>query len=162
MTDQASPPQEKARSLSAPDQANLFRGKFLDKCARVERWAADLLEEAGKDIQDIQYVRQRIAAVRNLAKAESSPLKSPQSVLKLLERYEPFADLRTCLAHGALEIFEARDGTRGWAFEPHCSPAAGWKATLLREAQSKQLLDELSRVANELLQQTLKPKPKAS
>jgi hypothetical protein len=143
-------------SLNNMGPADQFRGRFLDHCARVERWAADILFDAGKDTSELQFLSSKLKEVHKLAKCEPSPFELPERVRSLLHEFQPFAELRVALAHGALELLAGQDGRLRWAFLVHCSPAAGWKSIVLRADEAKGINQALQRVATELTQQSLK------
>lgn len=148
-----------------------FRGRFLDKCALIERWAAAILEASGKKRSATRLFGQKIEAVRALASAEPSPLKAPKRVLDLLDALKPFVDHRSRLAHGIQTVAQTENGTGLVIFAP--IPGAGptgLKLVLDREDMAV-LVQDLSKIAKELGDQRLKvvtpsapppPKPAAA
>jgi hypothetical protein len=155
MNDMSSPPQVSS-TLRNTGPADQFRGRFLDQCARIERWAADTLYKAGKDTSELQFLTTKLKELSKLAKADPSPFASPAEVLRLVTELQPFVDLRVALAHGAFELLAAPDGSIRWAFEVHCSPLAGWKSIVLQAESAKSINQALARIATGLIQQGLR------
>jgi hypothetical protein len=130
-----------------------FRGRFLDKCAAVERWAVEVLLEAGEATKSCHLFGHKLAAVRKLALEAESRLKSPKKVLHLLDQFQPFATLRSDLAHSTLRT--ATTDEESVLIFTSCNQAReeGWKSVVLGEKEQRQVLTGVSRLANELGQQ---------
>jgi hypothetical protein len=145
--------------LPLADVGHRFRGAFLDKCGVVERWATNTLAATdGKEKANYLF-GQKIAAVRELAKRDLSAngtrrLKYPQRVIDLLDRFQPYADLRSCLAHSVQTIAFASDGEQVFMFEPIGRSRA--LAVALTEASQQRVLKEVSLLAKQLNDQRVR------
>jgi hypothetical protein len=86
------------------DDAHIFRSKLIDKLAEIETWMARKFAKFDPDIIGKRPLGQKLAIVRKLAEQTESKLKQPVKVLRLLDRLQPFADLRAELAHSTLTM----------------------------------------------------------
>lgn len=165
-------PGEVPEPLPQPGRiGDAFRGRFLDRCSMVEQWATNILEAAGDKARSICFFGKKLEAVRGLAGAEPSRLKTPERVLDLLDRFKPFAELRTCLAHSILTTARTDDGTCLAIFTPVRGSTNDHRCVVLSEEDMARLSGELARIAKEFTDQRLKsvspsspppPKPAAA
>lgn len=133
------------------DRGHLFRGKFLNKCAIVEQWALETLAAAGEASKSDYLFGQKLAAVKKLAEAD--PSKEARKILDLLEQFQPFASLRSNLAHSRLTVAGTPKGTPLLIFEPcNAGPEARWRSVVLREEDCQIVLGQLCDLANRLSQ----------
>jgi hypothetical protein len=144
-----------ARTISVEDQGHAFRGRFIDQCCYVEAWAARLLGrpdiEASLPPRTPTYLfGQKLQAIGHVALADQESdgkkvLKNPKAVLKLLRRFEPYANLRSALAHAILTVRISADGTFLFVY----TPASGqkWSAVVLTEAAQTQILGAAAHLA---------------
>lgn len=97
-------------------EAHAFRGEYIDLCAQIERWATAALrsEDAvatGKVKAKQPYLfGQKLKLIRELAEANMVFAK-PGSVRDLMIALEPFAKLRSDLAHAIVRVAEDAVGT---------------------------------------------------
>jgi hypothetical protein len=134
---------------------DVFRGRFLDSCSIVERWATALLEDGGM-ARSTYFFGQKLQAVRDLAEAEPARFRSPRRVLKLLDGFRRFAELRTHLAHSVQTTAQADDGIRLAIFTPVHASAGDCLSVVPNEDDMACLSRELARLAKEFGDQRLK------
>jgi len=91
------------------DDAHIFRSKLIDKLAEIETWMARKFAKFDPDIIGRGPLGQKLGKVRKLAEQAEPKLKNPAKVLKLLDRLQPYADLRAELAHSTLKIFTTEE-----------------------------------------------------
>jgi hypothetical protein len=142
-------------------RGDAFRGRFLDKCAILEQWASTILAGTGQKKKTYLF-GQKIQAVRGLAQAESSPFRAPKRVVELLDRLQPFLELRTRLAHSIQVVAQARDGSDLVIFKPIHGTAPDWFRVVLEENDMERLPKELGTLAKELTDQRLKDVTRSS
>lgn len=87
------------------DDAHIFRSKLIDKLAEVETWMTRKFANLDPDIIGKRPLGHKLTMVRKLAEQAEPKLKHPGKILKLLDRLQPYADLRAELAHSTLTIF---------------------------------------------------------
>tara|TARA_R110000824_G_scaffold4203_2_gene19945 strand:+ start:8893 stop:9375 length:483 start_codon:yes stop_codon:yes gene_type:complete len=87
------------------DDAHIFRSKLIDKFAEVETWITRKFATLDPDIIGKRPLGHKLTMVRKLAEQAEPKLKHPGKILKLLDRLQPYADLRAELAHSTLTIF---------------------------------------------------------
>jgi hypothetical protein len=150
-----------AESLPLPDIGHRFRGELFDKCGVIERWATDILAATGGKAKARYLFGKKLGAVRELAErdlnAEQPQLKNPKHVRGLLNRFNPYAELRCHLAHAVQTIAIRSDGEQVFIFEP-VSPGKVLPIALTEEIQ-RRILREVSFLAKELLDQRVRDRP---
>jgi hypothetical protein len=148
--------------LSLADVGHRFRGAFLDICGIVERWATNTLCATERNEKANYLFGQKLAAVRELAKHDltvngAKRLRYPHRVIDLLDRFQPYADLRSRLAHSVQTIAFASNGEQVFMFEPIGRSRA--LAVTLTEASQQRVLKEVSLLAKELNDQRVRERP---
>jgi hypothetical protein len=103
------------------DFGHNFRGKLIDICSEIERWAIDLLTskraQAKIANEPMHLFGHKLKAVRKLAeldKGKPGPdrvLKSPTRVIELLDELQPFSDLKSALGHATQQVAITEDGS---------------------------------------------------
>ena len=92
-----------------------FIGTVIAQCARVDRWATKLLKAGGSEAEPPRPFGEKLKAVRLLAeRGKASPnetvLADATAVFDLLRQFEPYADLRSRLAHSVVTYAKRNDG----------------------------------------------------
>lgn len=153
-----------ARSMPAEAIGHLFRARYLDACSRIEHWAAAVLRDArvAPSKAGTYLFGQKLAAVRAVADAQirpdaqRRPLKYPKRVIALLDQLQPYAELRSTLAHAVQTVLVQADGSLLFLFAPPGRGAA-WKTVSLTEPAQRRILATVERLAREFAQQALRP-----
>ena len=140
-------------------QGHVFRGSYLQECARVEAWACEILRSVNADAPSktkTYLFGQELKALATLASQPDSPFRKPERVKKLLADFEPFAKLRSELAHAvmqcaevsneALFIFELPTVTSGLLLT---------ERKVFRSGESDAVMKQLHKLAKEIADQKL-------
>ena len=155
---------KKADFTELTKTGHIFRSRFLDKCALIEGWAINILKAAdaasdrGRSAKLPHLFGKKLEAVRKLAESEMSPFKSPTKVIGLLDLLEPYAQLRSALAHAVLRVTPGLEGDRLFLFHVTCEMVApGWqRRPVFTNEEMQDALSELAKISNELSQQSLR------
>jgi hypothetical protein len=138
--------------------SHAFRGAFADQCSIVERWAVSVLAKVPSATSQYLF-GQKLGAVRKLAEGDltrgaARHFKNPKRVLILLDRFQPFAEMRSALAHSVQSIQLRADGQAVFLFQPigRSKPMAIALAAPAQEA----LLRELSSLAKQFTDQAMR------
>jgi hypothetical protein len=141
-------------SADADDIGHRFRGDFIDKCGLVERWLAAILALPGmmkKGCSEKTPIGTRLKTVRAIAENDGPSrkvLKRPEKVIRLLDRFQPYAELRTVLAHATQAACIAEDGSLVFLYRP-VGDTAPWSQIAITEASQSRILGELRALAKE-------------
>jgi len=134
------------------DDAHIFRSELIDKLAEIETWMNRKFAKFDSDIMGKRPLGQKLALVRKLAEQAESKLKHPAKVLKLLDRLQPFADLRAELAHSTLTMLTTKE--RGTIFRYDNANDAGHptvkKSGQLTSGQMKHYLKRTEQICDQL------------
>ena len=134
------------------DDAHIFRSKLIDKLAEIETWMTRKFAKFDPDIIGKRPLGQKLAMVRRLAEQAEPKLQNPVKVLKLLDRLQPYADLRAELAHSTLKIF-ATEEHRTIIFYENANDAghsAIKKSGRLTSGQMKHFLKRTEQICDQL------------
>jgi hypothetical protein len=140
--------------VRADEAGHRFRGEFLDLCGRVERWLAAILalpKAPARGCDDRTPLGTRLKAVRAIAESDCRSktfLNGPQKVIKLLDRFQPYAELRSVLAHSTQTVCFDQAGGLVFLYGP-VGESAHWSQIALTEAAQKRVLGCLRALAKE-------------
>lgn len=93
-------------------EAHAFRGEYLNLCAHVEAWAVGILLSDAVQKSDTVKTKlpylfgAKLKAVASLAENHPSLLSNSKRVVELMSEFEPFARLRSDLAHAVMTVHE--------------------------------------------------------
>ncbi len=79
-----------------------FVGRYLEKCATVERWAVSVLTPFER--KSAHLFGQKVEAIRKVLDTEPTRFKDPARVRTLLDKFHCYAELRCDLAHSELRL----------------------------------------------------------
>ena len=101
--------------LNVDECGHVFRGAFIDNCCEVERWAASILTAAQTKVSHRAPLGPKLREIRRLAERDLAEnagklFKYPKAVLSLLDRFRPYADLRSQLSHSVQTVAFGADG----------------------------------------------------
>ncbi|TPG22329.1 hypothetical protein EAH87_00445 [Sphingomonas koreensis] len=143
-------------------EAHIFRGEYLDTCAHIERWAITVIETPVAQATDQVGNRlphlfgQKLKLVRELAQNDAVFARANR-VRDLLDELEPFAKLRSALAHATCSA--TRDGESAiFAFDlpgAAAPPSMEGRFWLMRE-ETARLIAQLKKIKKELADQKIK------
>jgi len=140
------------RSGKPENEGHVFRGRFFDKCAKIEEWLIGQIDEHGSGKKPLLF-GQRLKAVRDLAPCICPSAKKQERLLALLDRLQPHADLRATLGHARQTVATDSHGEVWTIFTPADRREAG-RRIVLDPGDRKQALTELNTIANQLSQLT--------
>jgi len=155
------------QSKNSADEAHLFRSKLIDKLSVIESWACEILQLAGRSgVKSVgqQYLfGQKLKKVRELACAEPPIFNRPEKLLALLDRLQPYADMRSSIAHAMLEGGFDETGRTIFIFETACAdPLDRFRRRVcLRAEELGPHLKEIGLLANQISQRKLLPSSSA-
>lgn len=137
---------------------DVFRSRLLDKFAEVEAWAVGRLRAAQPSKKIQPTLGLRLGAVRELTDTQPALFKNANTVAKLIDDLRPFHDIRSALAHSKLTICMA-EGLPVAIFDRADSDGQmPWRDRItLREDDGRQIIVQVSRLANQLRQQIPRP-----
>lgn len=100
---------EKKPNAADLKSGNTFRGEYLNQCAILEEWAINILQN--KKVQSLSAKKtklpnlfgKKLQEVRDLTKNNPELFKNKDSIIKLLEEFEPYAKLRSEFAHSVIK-----------------------------------------------------------
>lgn len=146
----------------AMQTGHLFRSEVLQQCALVEEWTVSILASPKvSDFRDGKTVLprlfgQKLRAVGDLSKANPKLFRKSQRIDVLLVEFQPFADMRSELAHSVLSCGQLCE-------EPlmiftntgmHLAPETPKRITL-KESECKSLLNKLRQQVKQIRDQAL-------
>ena len=148
---------------------HLFRSEVLQQCALVERWTVSILESSdvfalrgGKPTLP-RLFGQKLKALGDLSKANPQLFRKSERIDILLEEFQPYADMRSELAHSILSCGRLDE-------EPvvvftntgiHIAPNTPKRITLT-ESECKSLISKLKQQVKQIRDQKLKQPTKTS
>ncbi|HEY0313659.1 MAG TPA: hypothetical protein VGC56_14350 [Allosphingosinicella sp.] len=91
--------------------AERFTGRFLNTFAEFEFWMVERLKNAVPGVKVGKPVGQRLEDLRAALKHHPEIVRVPNEVDKLLDRLQPYVQLRSLLAHGRLTALCGADET---------------------------------------------------
>lgn len=141
---------------SRGDPADAFVGRFLKKVAEFEIWMVEQLVRDQPEAKIEKLVSQRLAAFRTALKTRSGVVRDRELVQVLLDRLQPYLELRAELAHARSTRLTDAHGEPLYLFETACpDPDHPWQVrTVLRGDEFAALRQGLSDLVNQLRQQT--------
>lgn len=141
------------------DDVHLFRGKYIDLCSHVERWATDAMSteaaaRTGKVKSDKRYLfGEKLRIVRDLAVDGVPVFAKPDRVRALMAEFEPFAQMRSDLAHATVKEVGGL-----FTFDPpDALPPRGGKRFWLQTIETSRIIDELAALKKSICEQKTKP-----
>jgi len=131
------PPSQKSRYDTAQRAAQKLRGEVIDLFAQVEYAINAVLVHAAalpeyKTLKPAfpRLLGQKLERLRQLM-TEAGPLRShANEVAPLVDKLEPFLDLRHFMAHGIVEVALKRSGEPIYVFRISCTSSDGTGSTL--------------------------------
>jgi hypothetical protein len=146
---------EGAQRLNARWDADVFRSRLIEKFAEIEAWAVGRLR-AGQPEKKMQpTLGLRLGAVKSLTESHPRLFRQAATAAKLIDELKPFQELRSALAHSTLAIARLPDGLSAAIFDrADADREMPWqKRTTLLESDFRQIISEVSDLANQLKQQ---------
>jgi len=130
-----------------------FIGLVIAECAKVDQWATKLLMTTESEAEPPRLFGEKLKAVRLLAeRGKASPdtatLADATAVLDFLRRFEPYADLRSRLAHSVVTYAMRNDGYV-FVYDPLDRKRYAWPIAL-SEAGQIEISSEIRRLVRKL------------
>jgi hypothetical protein len=143
-----------------------FIGLVIAECAKLDRWATKLLAATGSETEAPRLFGEKLKAVRLLAERGkalpgSATLADAPAVRDLLKRFEPYADLRSRLAHSVVTFATRNDGYV-FVYDPVDRKRHTWSIAFSEAAQvevSGEIRRLVRKLAREGLRETARPAP---
>ena len=141
--------------------AHAFRGEFIDLCARVEVWAFETLSHPASQQKKMPHLfGQKLKAVTELVVGNPDIFAKPVRVSALIAEFQPFAALRSELAH-ALLTCAIVDGETIFAY---ANPSIGQLPSMtgrfwLSTNEAAKTLSDLRQLSKHICDQKLKLNP---
>jgi hypothetical protein len=140
--------------------AERFTGRFLSTFAEFEFWMVGRLNRAQPGLKTGHLISQRLEVLRTALKEHPEIVRAPDEVGKLLDRLQPYVQIRTLLAHSRLTVLSGGEKSI-YLFETP-TPLAddpGKVRMVLRSEEFEMLRKGLSDLIEGLKQQTPEGKP---
>ena len=142
------------------DVGHRFRGDFFDRCGSIERWLTLALTQPGalaRPCGDKAFLGEKLKKVREIATADlnrpAKILKRPEKVLRLLDRFQPYADLRGVLGHSTQTVAISQGEEILFLYQS--MGGAPWSQVALTEASQGRILRALQTLMKEFGEQKL-------
>lgn len=159
------------RDLQLPEMANrekvlqsahIFRSKLIERCAQVERWTAQTITNltpasSGKSRPAILLLGHRIDEIRDLARKSPELFKNSGRVIERMDQFQPYAELRSELAHATTDAIVLADGSVQIQFDKASliHPLIE-RRIMLNEEKMLEIIKELANLVNQIRQLEIK------
>jgi len=155
-------PPEPANREKALQSAHVFRSKLIERCAQVERWAAQTIAvlapaPSGKSRPALVLLGNRLDEIRDLARKGPELFKNPARIIERMNQFQPFSELRSELAHATTDALVLEDGSVQIQFDN-----AGLvhplieRRIILGEEKMREIASNLASLVNQIRQLELK------
>jgi hypothetical protein len=155
-------PPEQSNRERALQSAHVFRSKLIERCAQVERWAAQTIASltpatASKTRSALVLLGHRLDEIRELARKSPERFKNPERVIEKMDQFQAYAELRSELAHATTEAVILEDGSFQIQFDN-----AGLvhplieRRIILDEERLREIANALANLVNQIRQLELK------
>ncbi|OWQ91109.1 hypothetical protein [Sphingopyxis witflariensis] len=155
-------PPEPASREKALQSAHIFRSKLIERCAQVERWIAQMMASitpatSGKSRPALVLLGNRLDEIRDLARKSPERFKNPGRIIEKMDQFQPYAELRSELAHAMTDALVLEDGTVQIQFDN-----AGLvhplieRRIILGEEKMREIANDLANLVNQIRQLELK------
>lgn len=145
------------------ERAHVFRSKLIERCAQVERWATKaansiLPPATGKSRPVMVLLGHKIEEVRDLARKHPDRFGNAVKVIERLDQFQPYAELRSELAHATTEVVILENGEAQLQFNNAglCHQLIERRIVLTGEAV-RQIAKDLADLTNQIQQLSTKP-----
>lgn len=144
-------------------EGHAFRGEYLNACSQVEAWAMMVFASAAaaKSLparkRSPHLFGEKLKIVTELAGATEPAFSKPKRVTELMTKFEPYAKLRSDLAHATMTA-AGGNGETIFAF----SNPTGQRLPIAREriwltpSEASLLLSDLKQLAKEICDQKVR------
>ena len=140
-----------------------FRGEYLDHCSQVEAWAVAVFSSEAAKRSDFLKKRmphlfgQKLKAIAELATTPSPIFSKPKRVTELLDKFQPYAELRSDLAHATMTA-AGNNGQAIFAFSSPTCPQLPFRGgrVWLTPSEATRLLSDLKQLTKQICDQKVK------
>lgn len=155
-------PPEVANREKSLQSAHVFRSKLIERCAQVERWAAQTITNlapvsSAKSRPALVPLGHRLDEIRDLARKSPERFKNSSRIIEKMDQFQPYAELRSELAHATTDALVLEDGTVHIQFDN-----AGLvhplieRRIILDEEKMREIANNLANLVNQIRQLELK------
>jgi hypothetical protein len=155
------PPEQTDRE-KALQSAHVFRSKLIERCAQVERWAAQTIAHLAppastKSRSSLLLLGHRLDEIRELARKSPERFKNPERVIEKMDQFQAYSELRSELAHATTEVIVLDDGAiqiqyvNAGLVHPLID-----RRVILDEGKAREVANKLANLVNQIRQLELK------